>query len=106
MLRRLRQFAVVRRHPTDHGTSINDLGSYSTPTLSVGASDAEHTNVTVPSTPGTYYVWIVADNESPATGNQGQQHRQRLSLAGSFTVTAAAANSDLIPQSMSLGRPA
>src|SRR5439155_915994 len=86
-----------------YGNSSNNLLAYSTPQLVSGATDVESATITVPSTltPGTYYVWAIADNLT--TANQGSNTGNDFAVSGSFTVTAPVSNSDLVPQSVTLG---
>jgi hypothetical protein len=74
---------------TDHGTSANDVGSLGTQQLTAGASVAQSDTIIVPTieTVGTDYVWVVADNENPATGNQGSNTGNDYQLVGSIQVT-------------------
>ncbi|MBI4429586.1 MAG: peptidoglycan DD-metalloendopeptidase family protein [Ignavibacteriales bacterium] len=51
-----------------YGNSTNNVGSaQATGTIGAGATINQSTTVTVPSTPGTYYVWVIADNNSALT---------------------------------------
>ena len=85
---------------TDHGTASNTVTNVSTPALTSGAYTPESTTITASTTPGTYYVWVVADNSNPATGNQGTNTANDYQLAGYFKVTA-----DTIPNDTSTTHP-
>ena len=88
---------------TSYGSPSDNLLAVSTPSISSGGSYSENGTVTVPSglSPGTYYLWVIADNTN--TANQGSNTSNDEAHSSAFTVTAAAANSDLVPQSISLG---
>src|SRR5207245_978332 len=55
---------------------------------------------TAPTTPGTYYVWVIADNFSSVTNQSSTSNDEAHSVA--FTV-AAVTQSDLLPQNVTLG---
>src|SRR5205085_22334 len=61
-----------------------NLVGVSTSALAAGASQAESANLTVPTTPGTYYVWVIADNFT-AVSNQSNTTND-LQHSASFTV--------------------
>jgi hypothetical protein len=52
---------VVRITPSPTSAAGTDLASISTSALAAGASVNQNTMLTAPATPGTYYVWVVAD---------------------------------------------
>src|SRR5947208_1925607 len=52
----------ITSSPTS-AAGTNLLG-VSTSALGAGASQSESADLTVPTTPGTYYVWVIADNFS------------------------------------------
>src|SRR6202043_599095 len=56
----------------------------STSALAGGASQAESATVTVPTTPGTYYVWVIADNLGNVTNQSNTSNDEQRSVA--FTV--------------------
>ena len=89
---------------TSPGNASNDVGSVSTQQLTSGSSVSQSDTITVPAneTTGTDYVWVVADNKSPATGNQGSNTGNDYQLAGSIQVSAPTSYSDLIPETLSL----
>ena len=77
---------------TSWGDPSNDVLALSTPALAAGASDAESATIKAPTTPGTYYVWVVADNLG--TANQGSNQANDAKLAGAFTVADVSAAAD------------
>src|SRR5438477_577975 len=66
------------------GTNLVGL---STLALGAGASQSENTTLTVPTTPGTYYVWVIADNFTNVTNQSNTSNDLQHSAA--FTVTAS-----------------
>ena len=72
---------------TSYGNSSNNVGSaVATGTISAGATKNQSKTVTVPTTPGTYYVWVIADNTSVLTQTNTSND---FAKSSSFTVTAA-----------------
>ena len=70
-----------------HGGPTANVGSpQATGSIAPGASVAQSTSVTAPTTPGTYYVWIVADNTSVLTQTDTSND---FAVSASFTVTTA-----------------
>jgi RHS repeat-associated protein len=50
------------------GDSTNNVGTaQATGTIGAGVTINQSTTVTVPTTPGTYYVWVIADNNAALT---------------------------------------
>ena len=69
-----------------YGNSTNNVGSaQATGTIAAGATINQNTTVTVPSTPGTYYVWISADNNTALVQSNTSND---FAVSASFTVTA------------------
>ena len=96
----------ITPHSTGSGGPSDTVADASTQALSSGQSAAQSDTITVPTSdgPGTYDVWVVADNEVSPTGNQGPNNTANdYQLAGSFTVPAPTSYSDLKPVSLSLG---
>src|SRR5205823_1846042 len=62
-------------------------------------SSSQSATLTAPTTPGTYYVWVIADNFSSVTNQSNTGNDAGHSVA--FTV-AAPAQSDLLPTNISL----
>lgn len=83
--------------------SAGSLGNVGTPQatggIAAGTIVAQSTSLTVPTTPGTYYVWVIADNNSSLTQSDPNND---FAVSTAFTVTAAAV-ADLIPQNIALG---
>ena len=74
-----------------------NLVSVATPALAGGSFVSQSTPLSAPTTPGTYYVWVIADNYSAITNQSNTTNDLQHSSA--FTVQAA--SSDLIPQDIS-----
>jgi len=71
-----------------YGSSSDNVGSaHPTGSIPAGASITQNTTVTVPSTPGTYYVWVIADNNSDLS----QDESNDFDVSSAFTVTAISA---------------
>ena len=71
-----------------YGTSSNNVGSaQATGTIGAGATINQSTTVTVPSTPGTYYVWVIADNNSNLVQTNTSNDE---AVSAALTVTATA----------------
>src|SRR5207244_413758 len=52
----------VRITASSTSAAGTNLVGVSTSALAANASQSENANLTVPTTPGTYYVWVIADN--------------------------------------------
>src|SRR5437868_4790309 len=91
-----------RRERANGSAAGSNLATVSASGLSAGASVSQSATVTAPSTAGTYYVWVIADNNSTA-GQTGSTANNDILLAGGIlTVTSAAASSpDLVIQNIS-----
>src|SRR5437588_283156 len=59
----------ITSSPSSFGTGSNNVAAVSTAALGAGSSVSQSTTITAPTAPGTYYVWIIADNNSQV--NQG-----------------------------------
>jgi hypothetical protein len=85
-----------------YGNSSNNVGSaQATGTIAAGATISQSTTVTVPSTPGTYYVWVIADNNSNLS--QTNVNNDEVVCTTALTVTAATVTpsvSSISPTSM------
>ena len=55
--------------------------------MGAGASQSENTGLPVPTTPGTYYVWVIADNFTNVSNQSNTSNDLQHSAA--FTVTAS-----------------
>ena len=77
----------ITQSSSSYGNSSNNVGSaVFTAALAAGASVSQSATVTVPTTPGVYYIWIIADNY----GQVSQSNIVNDELASpAFTVTAA-----------------
>jgi len=67
----------------------DDLARIPTPALDAGASVSQTAQLTAPATKGTYFVWLVADDDSEV-GNQGANTHNDTQRSVAFTVTAPA----------------
>ena len=74
--------------------------SQQTGTIGAGTTINQSTTVTVPSTAGTYYVWVIADNDSYLS--QTNINNDEAVSATALTVTAAA-TVDVQPLNVTLG---
>jgi hypothetical protein len=80
------------------GNGNNNVGSpLATSTISAGATIDQSTTVTAPSTPGTYYLWVVADNFSDL--NQSNVNND-YAVSSAFTVITPEQYADLVPQNL------
>ena len=69
------------------GSPANNVGSAQpTGTISAGASVNQSATVAVPTTPGTYFVWVVADNTGLLTQTNTSND---FAVSAALTVTAA-----------------
>ena len=85
---------------SSYGNSANNVGSgVATGTIGAGATINQNETVTVPSTPGTYYVWVIADNTSLLTQTTVANDE---AVSSSFTV-ASAGTVDVQPLSVTPG---
>src|SRR5438874_130585 len=76
---------VVRINQSSTNASGTNLAQISTSALSAGASQPESTNLTVPTTPGTYFVWVIADDFSNVSNQSNTTNDLQHSIA--FTVS-------------------
>src|SRR5438067_376261 len=60
-----------------------NLAGVSTSALGAGASQSESTTLTAPTTPGTYYVWVIADDFSNVSNQSNTSNDLQHSLARS-----------------------
>src|SRR5438874_5601753 len=77
----------VRITSSSTSAAGTNLAGLSTLALGAGASQSENTGLTVPTTPGTYYVWVIADNFTNVTNQSNTSNDLQHSAA--FTVTAS-----------------
>ena len=75
---------VVRINQSTTSAAGTNLASISTPSLAAGGSQPQNTTLTAPTTAGTYYVWVIADNTSTA-GQSTSAAANDLVRIGSFT---------------------
>src|SRR5207249_428817 len=75
----------VRINQSSISASGTNLAGVSTSALGAGASQSESATLTVPTAPGTYYVWVIADDFSNVTNQSNTANDFQHSLA--FTVS-------------------
>ena len=78
---------VVRITASSTSGAGTNAASVSTAALGASTSVAQSATLTAPTAPGTYYVWVVADNGSAVT-NQGANTGNDLQHSAAFTVSA------------------
>src|SRR5579862_1055826 len=83
----------ITTSPTSYGNSSNNVAAVSTSALAAGASASQSATITMPTAPGTYYVWVIADNGGNVTNQSNTSNDEQPSAA----VTVAAATTDNIP---------
>ena len=79
---------AVRITSSNTSPSVTTLASIATGTIAAGSSASQSATVAVPSIAGTYYVWIIADNNSALT--QSNTANDIVKGASSLTVTTSA----------------
>src|SRR5205085_2384486 len=77
----------VRITSSSTSAAGTNLAGLSTLALGAGASQSENTGLPVPTTPGTYYVWVIADNFTNVSNQSNTSNDLQHSAA--FTVTAS-----------------
>lgn len=90
----------LRINQSSTSAAGTDLTGVSTAALAGGASVSQNATLTAPTTPGTYDVWVIADDFSNVS-NESNTSNDLQHVT--FTVTAPSTQSDLIPVSLSLG---
>ena len=83
---------------TSYGNPSNNVGSVSAAALAGNSSVLESATVTVPTTPGTYYAWVIADNNGNVTNQSNIGNDEQSSVA--FTVAPAPSLTSLSPTSL------
>ena len=79
---------------SSYGNSANNVGGgVATGTIGAGATINQNETVTVPSSPGTYYVWVIADNTTLLTQTTVANDE---AVSSSFTVTGSGGGSGSI----------
>ena len=79
---------------SSYGSSANNVGSgVATGTIGAGATINQNETVTVPSSPGTYYVWVIADNTSLLTQTTVANDE---AVSSSFTITGGSGGTDIL----------
>jgi len=94
----------LNQSSTSFTATYTSYPNVSMPALSASSSTPQSTTITVPAgtAPGTYYIWIIADNVSSGAITQSNYaDDEQHSVA--FTVTAPVQLPNLVPQSISLG---
>jgi hypothetical protein len=71
---------------SSYGSSANNVGAVAASSLSASGSVAQNVTVTAPSTAGTYYVWVIADNTSTAGQSSSAQGNDEAVASGTLTV--------------------
>ncbi len=79
--------AAVRVNQNSGSASGSNLTTLATNALGVSASQSQSANLTAPTSPGTYYVWVLADNFS-SSGQSPAAAANDIVRIGSFTVGA------------------
>jgi hypothetical protein len=74
---------VVRINQSSTNAGGTNLASFNTPSLVAGGSQPQATNLSAPTTAGTYYVWVLADNFS-TSGQSASADDNDIVLIGSF----------------------
>ena len=69
--------------------NTNNLAAQAIGSLRPGASAGQSASINAPTAPGTYYVWVLADNFN-TSGQAGAALNNDQTLIGSFVVNAAA----------------
>jgi hypothetical protein len=91
----------VRINQSTTSFSGTTLANVSMPALGGFASTSQSATLTAPTTPGTYYVWIIADNVvSGGITQTSYSDDEQHSVA--FTVTTPPQLPNLVPQNISL----
>src|SRR5205085_2680470 len=86
-----------------YGSSANNVGTaQATGSIGAGSTVNQSTTATVPTTPGTYYVWVIADNSIPASLSQSNVANDFAVAAQALTVQATG-TVDVQPINISLG---
>jgi len=90
---------VVRINQSTTSASGGNLAFIDTPALSGNSSVPQSATITAPATPGTYYVWIIADDYGSVTNQSDKTNDLQHSSPIAVQVTG---QSDLIPQSINV----
>jgi hypothetical protein len=90
----------LRINQSSSSASGTNLTGVSTAALAGNSSVSQSATLTAPTTPGTYYVWVLADDFSNVTNQSNTSNDLQHSVA--FTVTAPPAQSDLLPENISV----
>ena len=93
---------AVRINQSSSSAGGSNAAVIATGALAANGSQSQSANLTGPSTPGTYYVWVIADNNS-TSGQSAAAASNDFVLIGSFTVAAAGGSPDLIVVGGGLG---
>jgi len=95
--------AVIRiNQSTTSAGPINNLQTVAMPNLASGTSTAGSAMVTVPSVPGSYYVWVIADNDRSAGQSAAAEANDIVLASGSLNVVSApTSGGDLVPRLVS-----
>ena len=77
---------VIRINQSSSSAAGSNLDTEGTAALGAGISVSQNSVLTAPTTPGTYFVWVIADNFSNVTNQSSTSNDLQHSVA--FTVTA------------------
>ena len=77
---------VIRINQSSSSAAGSNLDTEGTAALGAGISVSQSSVLTAPTTPGTYFVWVIADNFSNVTNQSSTSNDLQHSVA--FTVTA------------------
>ena len=90
----------VTNSSASSGSPSNNVGAaQATGSIGAGLTINQSTTITVPTTAGTYYVWVVADNNSNLSQSDTSND---YAVSSAFTVSAAATTVDVQPLNISL----
>ena len=91
----------LRLSSSPTGSRLSDpvLADVALPALAAGASSSFTTAVTIPAgtAPGTFYVWVIADNFSKVIQSNSSNDFAR---SGALTVTSVSLNNTLVPPTL------
>lgn len=94
--------AVVRINQSDTSAAGTNLATVGVSSLAVGASQGRSVTVNSPSSPGTYRVWVIADNTNTAGQDAAAQANDRVVATGVLTVASASdIGPDMVSESLS-----
>lgn len=92
----------VRINQSTTSFAGTDITNVPMPALNANSSTPQSAQIIVPTTPGTYYVWIIADNVLPASAIPQSNYGDDELHSVAFTVTAPTQLPNLVPQNINL----